>query len=119
MLEGNIDTLSQLWNNSGNQLPFLGHRELLIVINEISVEDALWHSFLVWYNDRLDGANHSGPQPKWMLDVHEVFYCDPQLVVYQMLANPDFKDGMDFSPYCVFNKDGTHQYQHLMSGDWA
>ncbi len=89
------------------------------MINEISVGDALWHSFLVWYNDRLDGADYSGPQPKWMLDVHEVFYRDPWLVVHQMLANPDFKDGMDFSLYCVFNKDGACQYQHLMSGDWA
>jgi len=36
-----------------------------------------------------------------------------------MLANPDFKDGMDFAPYCVFDKDGIHTYQHLMSRDWA
>ena len=91
-----------------------------MAIDEISVGDAPWHSFSVRYNDRLDGADHSGPQPKWMLDVYEVFYHDPRLVVRQMLANPDFKDGMDFSPYhVVFDKDGTRQYQHLMSGDWA
>ncbi len=36
-----------------------------------------------------------------------------------MLANPDYKGSMDFSLYRAFDKDGTHQYQHLMSGDWA
>jgi hypothetical protein len=119
MSEGNIDTLLQLWNNSGNRLPFSGHRELLTAIDEIPVGDTPWHSFLVRYNSRLDGANHSEPQTKWMLDAHEVFYRDPRLVLHQMLANPDFKDGMDFSPYRVFDKDGARQYQHLMSGDWA
>jgi len=54
-----------------------------------------------------------------MLDVHEVFYCDPWLVVHEMLANPDFKDDMDFAPYRVFDQDGVCTYQHLMSGNWA
>jgi len=90
-----------------------------MAIDEISVRDTPWHSFMVWYKDGLGGADHSEPQPKWMSDIYEVFYHDPWLVVYQMLANPDFKGGMDFSPYCVFDKDGAHQYQHLMSGDWA
>jgi hypothetical protein len=40
MSKGNINTLSQLWNNSGNRLPFLGHRGLLMAIDEISVGDA-------------------------------------------------------------------------------
>lgn len=30
-----------------------------------------------------------------------------------------FKDDMDFAPYHVFGKDGSHTYQHMMSGDWA
>ena len=73
-----------------------------------------------YINDELGGdASHSGHQPKWMSDVHDVFYCDPLLVVHQMLANPDYKGGMDFSPYRAFDKDGARQYQHLMSGDWA
>jgi len=90
-----------------------------MVINEITVGDIPWHSFMVRYTDGLGDASHSEPQPKWMSDVHEVFYRDPRLVVHQMLANPDFKDGMDFSPYRAFDKDGVRQYQHLMSGDWA
>jgi hypothetical protein len=119
MSEGNIDMLSQLWKDSGSRLPFSGHRELLMAIDEITVGDIPWHSFMVRYTDGLGDASHSEPQPKWMSDVHEVFYRDPRLVVHQMLANPDFKDGMDFSPYRAFDKDGVRQYQHLMSGDWA
>ncbi|KAH8978470.1 hypothetical protein EDB86DRAFT_3090503 [Lactarius hatsudake] len=26
---------------------------------------------------------------------------------------------MDFGPYRAFDKDGTHVYEHMMSGDWA
>jgi hypothetical protein len=57
--------------------------------------------------------------PKWMSDVHEVFYHDPQLVLHVMLANPDFKDGMDFSLYCAYDGDGVCWYQHMISGNWA
>ena len=39
MSEGNIDLLSQLWNESGSQLPFLGHKELFIAINNITAGD--------------------------------------------------------------------------------
>jgi hypothetical protein len=54
-----------------------------------------------------------------MSDVHEVFYRDPNLIACGMLANPSYKDGMDFGPYCAFDKDGAHSYKHMMSGDWA
>ena len=54
-----------------------------------------------------------------MSDVHEVFYHDPRLIVREMLANPSFKNGMDFGPYCAFDQEGSRRYEHLMSGDWA
>jgi len=121
MSGGNIDLFSQLSKDSGSQLPFLNHRELLAAIDEISVGDIPWHNFMVQYHDEdgLSGdTSRSEHQPKWMSDVHKIFY-DPHLVVHQMLANPDYKDDMDFSPYHTFDNDGVCQYQHLMSRDWA
>jgi hypothetical protein len=98
MSGGNIDLFSQLSKDSESQLPFSNYRELLAAINEISVRDILWHNFMVQYcdEDGLGGdTSCSEHQPKWMSDVHEIFYHDPHLVVYQMLANPDYKDDMD------------------------
>ena len=122
MSEENIDLFSQLSKEAGSQLPFSNHRELFAAIDGISVGDIPWHSFMVQYRDE-DGLggdrSWSESRPKWMSDVHEVFYRDPRRVIHQMLANPDYKDSMDFSPYRAFDNDGVRQYQHLMSGDWA
>ena len=67
MSKGNIDLFSQLSKDSGSQLPFSNHRELLTAIDEISVGDSPWHSFMVQYHDE-DGlggnASHSEHQPK-------------------------------------------------------
>ena len=122
MSGGNVDLLSQLSKDSGSRLPFSNHWELLAAIDEISVGDIPWHSFMVQYcdEDGLGGdSSCSERRPKWMSDVHEVFYRDPRRVIHQMLANPDYKDDMDFSPYHTFDNDGVCQYQHLMSRDWA
>jgi hypothetical protein len=54
-----------------------------------------------------------------MSDSHDVFYRDPHLVVKAMLANPDFDDGMDFSPHHVFNENNEQQFDNMMSGEWA
>ena len=54
-----------------------------------------------------------------MSDVHEVFYHDPHITVHEMLVNPSYEGSMDFSPYHAFDQDSAHQYEHLMSGDWA
>jgi len=54
-----------------------------------------------------------------MSDIHKVFFCDPRLVIYEILTNPDFKDGMDFVPYHIFDEDGVCIYEHLMGSNWA
>ena len=56
MSGGNIDLFSQLSKDSGSQLPFLNHRELLAAIDEISVGDIPWHNFMVQYRDE-DGLS--------------------------------------------------------------
>ncbi|KAH9005697.1 hypothetical protein EDB84DRAFT_1591342 [Lactarius hengduanensis] len=103
--------------SSGN-VPFSNHTDLYAAIDELTIGDVPWQSFTVRYNSELsDDVGES--QPKWMSDVHEVFYRDPHLIVHGMLMNPDFEGGMDFSPYHAFDKDGTRLYEHMMGGDWA
>lgn len=114
----NIDKLLKL--DFGGQVPFSNHRELYAAIDSVPVGGVPWQSISIKYNGvPSHGDDSDEPQPKWMSNTYEVFYRDPRLVVHEMLANPDFKDNIDFAPYHVFNEDGDRVYQHLMSGDWA
>ena len=116
MSQGDIDSLFKIC--SGRQIPFANHNELYAAIDSSSIGEVPWQSFEVRYTG-MHSDNSNAPQPKWMSDVHEIFYRDPQLIIHEMLANPDFQDGIDFTPYHAFDKDGIHTYQHLMSGNWA
>jgi len=117
MSQRNIDNLLKIC--FGRQVPFSNHRELYAAIDSMDVGGVPWQSFSVQYNDMHSDNRGNAPRPKWMSDVHEVFFRDPRLVIHEILANPDFKDGMDFVPYRVFNKDGVRTYEHLMGGNWA
>ncbi|KAH9012097.1 hypothetical protein EDB85DRAFT_1877923, partial [Lactarius pseudohatsudake] len=117
MSEGDVDKLLNILERSSGNVPFSNHEDLYVAIDELTVGDVPWQSFTVRYHSELGDVNTS--QPKWMSDVHEVFYCDPHLIVHGMLMNPDYEGGMDFGPYYVFDKDGTRLYEHMMSGNWA
>jgi hypothetical protein len=112
----NIDDL--LRTSFGRNAPFSSHRDLYAAIDGLAVGDIPWQSFVVQHINGLHGDTNAA-RPKWMSDIHEVFYRDPRLIVLEMLANADFKDSMDFGPYRAFDKDHVRQYQHMMSGDWA
>jgi len=116
MSQGNIDNLFKIC--SGGQVPFANHNELYAAIDSTTARGVPWQSFLVKYSG-VHSNNSNAPRPKWMSDDHEIFYRDPRLIVHEMLANPDFQDGIDFAPYRAFDKDGIRSYQHMMSGDWA
>ncbi|KAH9058024.1 hypothetical protein EDB83DRAFT_2520919 [Lactarius deliciosus] len=118
MSEGDIDTLLDIMERSNSSAPFSDHTDLYAAIDGLTVGDVPWQSFTVQFNGEL-GNDVDKTQPKWMSDVHEVFYRDPHLIVCGMLTNPDYEGGMDFGPYCAFDKDGTCVYEHMMSGNWA
>ena len=116
MSEGNIDTLFRIF--PGEQVPFSSHNELHAAIDSLTVRGVPWQFFSIKYKGP-DSNDGNMSQPKWMSDAHEISYRDPRLIIHEMLANPDFKDDMDFAPYRVFGKDGSRTYQHMMGGDWA
>jgi hypothetical protein len=55
----------------------------------------------------------------WMLTKHDIWFCDPHVLIKNMLANPDYKGQIDYTPIQEFNNSGSCQYQNFMSGDWA
>ncbi|KAG1840400.1 hypothetical protein C8R48DRAFT_751327 [Suillus tomentosus] len=88
----------------------------LYVIDATPLGDVAWESFSLKYN----GDKPAGECPLWMEQSHEVWFRDPHTVVKNMLANPDFKGGIDYMPYREFQeKDEQCRYKDFMSGDWA
>lgn len=54
-----------------------------------------------------------------MLQEYEVWYRDPRMVIRNQLANPDFKDEIDYAPVQEFGIDGERRWKNFMSGNWA
>ena len=117
MSAGKIDTLLKLMATLyDTQPPFTSHQELYMLIDAIEQGDVPWNSFSVAY----DGTQPSdrAPRPPWMDERYEVWFRDPLQVLENQVANPDFKDAIDFSPKRVYH-NGKRQYNDLMSGNWA
>lgn len=66
-----------------------------------------------------DGEKPEEDIPRWMTDVHEVWYRDPKLVVEMMLENPDFDGVMDYAPLQELDGKGQIRLKNMMSGSWA
>src|SRR6266404_316724 len=87
--------------------PFTGHQELYALIDAIKQGDVPWNSFSVAYC----GArpNVGTPIPPWMEATHEVWFRDPLQVLENQIANPEFRDMIDFSPKRVYH---NHKCQY-------
>lgn len=53
-----------------------------------------------------------------MNDPQVIWYRDPLDVLRSMIANPDFAEEFDYTPYHEYI-NGVHQFHDFMSGDWA
>ncbi|KAJ6631644.1 hypothetical protein B0H10DRAFT_2159848 [Mycena sp. CBHHK59/15] len=87
--------------------PSADHKDLYSTIDVIQQGDVPWQSFSVTY---------TGPLPE--SEKYEVWFRSPLGIFEKQLANPDFKDEMDWAPKRIF-KGGKHQYVDLFSGNWV
>jgi hypothetical protein len=53
-----------------------------------------------------------------MDDEYVVWFRDPQALIKEIIANSGFAAKFDYAPYHEY-VGGEHQYQNLMSGNWA
>ncbi|KAJ7775224.1 hypothetical protein B0H14DRAFT_2401718, partial [Mycena olivaceomarginata] len=111
-----VDRLSQILAALyGTDPPFADHKDLYSTIDAIQQGDVPWQSFSVTYTGPLP---ESGEVPTWMTEKYEVWFRSPLGIFERQLANPDFKDEIDWAPKRVF-KDGKRQYFDLFSGNWV
>jgi hypothetical protein len=117
MSAGNIDELFDIWaesNENGEDPPFNSHEHVYETIDATQHGDAPWHCFAVSYNGE---ARH--PCPSWQTGEWEVFYRDPNVVLTQMLQNPDFDGQFDYAAYVGLDKSGKRYWSDFMSGNFA
>ncbi|KAF7303508.1 hypothetical protein MIND_00579900 [Mycena indigotica] len=116
MSGNNIDQLMQLMAAlyPDRPPPFADARELYARIDDLPQGDIPWESFAVQYTGPRPATN----VPTWMTDKYEVWFRSPLAVFEKQLANPDFKDELDWAPKRIFKND-KRQYTDLFSGNWA
>ncbi|KAJ7048411.1 hypothetical protein C8F01DRAFT_1223141 [Mycena amicta] len=116
MSGGNITHLMQLLAAvyPGHEPPFADDKDLYTTIDSIPLGDIPWQSFSVKYTGDLP----NGDVPVWMTEKYEVWFRSPLAIFEKQLANPDFKDELDWVAKRIY-KDGNRQYTDLFSGNRA
>jgi hypothetical protein len=119
MSASNIDTLMDLWGATllphGDSPPFANHSDLYQTIDSTELGGAPWQNFVITYQGDLPEVS----APEWMTSSYEVWFHDPHVLIKDILANPDYKDHVDYAPIQEFGATGDRQYHNFMSGDWA
>ncbi|KAF7336374.1 hypothetical protein MVEN_02186000 [Mycena venus] len=111
-----VDRLAQLLATlyEGIDPPFADHNDLYSTIDAIQQGDVPWQSLSVTYT----GPLPDGEVPAWMTEKYEVWFQSPLGIFERQLANPDFKDEIDWAPKRIF-KDGKRQYVDLFPENWV
>ncbi|KAH7912047.1 hypothetical protein BJ138DRAFT_1135015 [Hygrophoropsis aurantiaca] len=120
MSAGKTDAILDLWAASlakhDDSPPFADHTDLYNVIDNTPLGDVNWSAFTVKY----EGELPEDKVPEWMNAEYEVWYRDPKKVIQNMLANPDFKDELDYAPYREYDSENDERrWKDFMSGDWV
>ena len=109
MSAGNINALLDLWvlnmAKHDDMVPFSSYEHMYHTIDNIKHGDAPWKSFTTSYAGELDPN-----APSWQLQDFEVWFRDLDLVVRNMLDNPDLNGHFDYAPYIDLDKAGNRIY---------
>ena len=99
---------------SGGEPAFMSHKDLYDTINMTKLGDAPWSHFNLSYQ----GEKGDSP-PKWQTKDFTVWFLDPWMVIHNLLSNPDFDKVFNYTPFQEHDKDGNHQYENFMLGNWC
>ena len=99
----------------GNDLgPFDSYEHMYATIDATKNGDAPWQSFVGSWSGEV------GPDSlSWQTAEYEVWFCDPDVVLKNLLNNPDFDGQFDYVPYIETGKDGKQWWNNFMSGSFA
>ncbi|KAJ6449989.1 hypothetical protein C8R45DRAFT_1057249 [Mycena sanguinolenta] len=113
----NIDFLLEQWALSlmkhDNLGPFENYEHLYKTIDATKLGDAPWQCFQT--EPLADGDD----APSWARQLYEIWYRDPEVVISNMLDNPDFHGAFDTKPYVHLDSNGKRCWHDFMSANFA
>ncbi|KAH9031198.1 hypothetical protein EDB85DRAFT_2074139 [Lactarius pseudohatsudake] len=119
MSASNINELLKYWAQSVTQdetlSPFDLCHSLYVTIDAICDGDAPWQCMTV--SAATDDLSED--VPLWKRQDFKVWYRDPDVVIANLLDNPDFASQFDAAPYIATNSQGKRRWTDFMSGQFA
>ncbi|KAF8238192.1 hypothetical protein L208DRAFT_1375340 [Tricholoma matsutake] len=113
----NINYLLELWGLSlmkhGDLGPFDTYKQIYETIDVTMLGDAPWKCFQAGFDIDLPKD-----APHWKQQSYEVWYCDPDMVITNLLDNPDFDGEFDTTPYVHLDVDGKCHWSDFMSSNY-
>jgi hypothetical protein len=116
-----VDVLLDLWTQSLSELdapgPMRDHKELHALKDSSTLGDVPWQYMVTCFDE--DGEHTSSLPTPWSQTKYEVWYHNPNTVVSNMLANPDFNGQFDVRPYIDLDEHQKRCWSNVMSGNIA
>ncbi|KAF8901765.1 hypothetical protein CPB85DRAFT_1227649 [Mucidula mucida] len=100
--------------NAGGEGPSASAKALYTAINDIPYGSSPWKCFISEPHTNLPES-----APVWQTETYKIWYQDPDVVVWNILANPNFADSFDPSPYLETDCDDKCRWSDYMSGNFA
>ncbi|TFK23429.1 hypothetical protein FA15DRAFT_656761 [Coprinopsis marcescibilis] len=119
MSQANVNHLLYLWGRTlmkhgATMGPYDNYQHIFSTIDSIEHGDAPWECLKVKVNEDLDEA-----APFWKTKEYDIWFWEPDLVLKNLLANPDFHGQFDYAPYIEVDAEDKRQYSDCMSGDYS
>ncbi|KAF8869899.1 hypothetical protein CPB85DRAFT_1446504 [Mucidula mucida] len=109
-----LEIFADAMANAGGEGPFASAKALYTAIDDIPYGSSPWKCFI-----SEPCVNLPESAPVWQTETYEIWYQDPDVVVRNILANPDFADSFDPSPYIETDCDDMRRWSDYMSGNFA
>jgi hypothetical protein len=93
--------------------PFASAQQMYEQIDSIQHGDAPWRSL------KASVPHDTGDVPSWKKKEYEIWYQDPDVILTQMLENPNFDGEFDYAPYVELDENGERVWSNVMSGNYA
>ncbi|KAK7012895.1 C2H2-type domain-containing protein [Favolaschia claudopus] len=117
MSSKNIDELLEMWALSMMKHddcgPFRDFKDIYDTIDATAVGDAPWKCMVT------EPFDTSPDAPAWAQRQYEIWYRDPEVVVSNMLDNPDLDGAFDTTPYVRVDSKGKRRWSDFMSANFA
>ncbi|KAF4567167.1 hypothetical protein EYR36_010658 [Pleurotus pulmonarius] len=117
MVDRDTDDLRQSDEQGSATTSFDSHKDMYDTIDASSLGDAPWNCLEVCYGDNVPDT--AAP---WKKKVYEVWYRDPDVVLRNLLDNPDFDGEFDYAPYVetvASGNGGQRRWSNFMSANFA